>query len=59
MPLELNEGKERFDDYKGRLSFNSFKAAICYLINSRGIKDIYLPFYYCPSTIEAIKKTDM
>jgi hypothetical protein len=58
MPLELNEGKERFDDYEGRLSFNSFKAAICYLINSRGIKDIYLPYYYCPSTIEAIKKTN-
>ena len=58
LPLELNDGKEWFDRYDNKIAFNSFKSAISYLIKSRKINCVYLPYYYCPSTIDAIRKTD-
>ncbi len=58
LPLELNPGKEWFDGHKGNLRrFNSIKAAIVYAVCSIGMQEIYVPYYYCPSTTEAIKKT--
>lgn len=57
LPLELNKGKEWFDGFDNKIAFNSFKSAICYLISSRKFNCVYVPYYYCPSTIDAIKKT--
>lgn len=58
LPLELNDGKEYFDQYENLVTkFNSVKAAVVFLLNQLSVKQIYLPYYYCPSTIEAIRKT--
>ena len=58
LPLELNEGQEYFKDYSGCLRrYNSVKAALYYLIDSVPIKHIYIPYYYCPTTTQAIKNT--
>ena len=58
LPLELNPGKEYFEEYGKEFSrYNSFKAAINELLSKLGCKIIYIPYYYCPSTIMAIKKT--
>lgn len=58
LPLELNPGEEFFDDYESSLCrFNSVKAALDFLIKRLGLKRIYIPYYYCPSTTEAIRKT--
>lgn len=57
-PLELNPGREYFHQYEKCLSrFNSVKAALVYLLSRLHPKHIWLPYYYCPSTIEAIRKT--
>lgn len=58
LPLELNPGEEFFGSYENSLCrFNSVKAALDFLINRLGLKRIYIPYYYCPSTTEAIRKT--
>ena len=58
LPLELNPGKEYFASYEDKLCrFNSVKAALDNLIKCLGLKKIYIPFYYCPSTTEAIRRT--
>lgn len=57
LPLELNPGKEWFDGYQDNLRrFNSVKATIVHAICLTDIQEIYVPYYYCPSTTEAIKK---
>lgn len=56
LPLELNPGKEYFADYEQWLGrFNSVKAALDFLIGKLGLAKIYIPYYYCPSTTDAIK----
>lgn len=58
LPIELNPGKEYFYKYEDlTYRFNSVKAALCFLIRELGKSKILVPYYYCPSTIEAIKKT--
>ncbi len=58
LPLELNPGTEFFSRYEPYLKrFNCVKAALDYLIQKTGKENIYIPYYYCPSTSEAIKKT--
>lgn len=54
LPLELSKNAEWYFG-KNVLSFNSFKAAITYLLNSRRIDTVYLPYYYCPSIVKALK----
>lgn len=57
LPLELNRGTEYFSKYEDYLlRFNSVKASLDYLIAKIGLNRIYIPYYYCPSTIEAIRK---
>ena len=57
LPLELNEGEEYFVAYEKYLSrFNSVKASFDYLLKNIQVNKIYIPYYYCPSTTEAIKK---
>ena len=57
LPLELNPGKELFAKYEPMLMrFNTVKASINYLIMTIKVKRIYIPYYYCPSTIKAIKQ---
>lgn len=56
LPLELNPGEEYFAAYDDRLGrFNSVKAALDFLIRRLGLKKMHIPYYYCPSTIAAIK----
>lgn len=56
LPLELNPGKEYFADYEEWLGrFNSVKAALDFLIGRLGQVKIYIPYYYCPSTTDAIR----
>lgn len=58
LPLELNPGEEYFSQYEPYLKrFNSVKAGLDYLIRRIGKSHIYIPYYYCPSTTEAIKRT--
>lgn len=58
LPLELNPGNEYFTQYEPYLRrFNSAKAGIDYLIKRIGKKKIHIPYYYCPSTTDAIKRT--
>ena len=58
LPLELNPGKEYFEKYEEYLGrFNTVKTSIDVLIRKIGYKKIYIPYYYCPSTTEAIKRT--
>lgn len=58
LPLELNPGTEWFDRYKqNRRSFNTVKAGLDFLIRQLGIREISIPYYYCPSTTKAIKDT--
>jgi len=60
LPLELNPGTEMFAKYnENLLRFNSVKAAISCAINLIKPKKILLPLYYCPSTIESIKKENI
>lgn len=57
LPLELNQGEELFAKYeKTLLRFNSVKASLSYLLEKIDCIKIHIPYYYCPSTIEAIKK---
>ncbi len=57
LPLELNPGQELFAKYENfLLRFNSVKAALAYLLDRLQCRKIYIPYYYCPSTIEAIKR---
>ncbi|MCM1498453.1 MAG: hypothetical protein NC124_08295 [Clostridium sp.] len=56
LPLELNPGQELFARYeKFLLRFNSVKAALAYLLDKLPCRKIYIPYYYCPSTTDAIK----
>lgn len=56
LPLELNPGKEYFADYEQWLGrFNSVKAALSFLIGRLGQAKIYIPYYYCPSTTNAVR----
>lgn len=58
LPLELNPGKEYFADYEQWLCrFNSVKAVLYFLIRRLELAKIYIPYYYCPSTTDAIKNT--
>lgn len=58
LPLELNHGKELFEKYeKVMCRFNSVKASISYLLDKINCNKIYIPYYYCPSTSDAIKQT--
>ena len=57
LPLELNPGQEFFEKYEPHLlRFNSVKASLDYIIKKVLPKRIYVPYYYCPSTTEAIEK---
>ena len=57
LPFELNPGRELFAKYEPWLMrFNTAKASLHYLLSTIGIRKIYIPYYYCPSTTEAIKK---
>lgn len=57
LPFELNPGKESFAKYEPWLMrFNTVKASLYYLFRAIDIRRIYIPYYYCPSTTEAIKK---
>ena len=56
LPLELNKGKEWFADYEENLMrFNSVKASLAYVIDAIRVTKIQIPYYYCPSTTQAIK----
>lgn len=58
LPLELNPGREYFHDYEDHLArFNTVKAALVFLIDCIKPDRIYVPYYYCPTTTEAIRKT--
>lgn len=58
LPLELNPGTEWFDQYKQNCrAFNTVKAGLDCLIRELGIQEISIPYYYCPSTTQAIKNT--
>lgn len=58
LPLELNPGEEYFAQYEDYLfRFNSVKAALDALIRELDIEEIFIPYYYCPSTTEAIRET--
>jgi hypothetical protein len=58
LPLELNTGKEWFSKWEDHLSrYNSVKAALDDLIRNALFSCVYVPYYYCPSTIEAIRRT--
>lgn len=60
LPLELNQGRELLAKYeKMMLRFNSVKASLTYLIERIECRRIYVPYYYCPSTAEAIKKIEI
>ena len=60
LPLELNPGNEYFVDYSERMMrFNSFKAALCFLLNKVKCKKIWIPYYYCPTTINAIENCNI
>lgn len=57
LPLELNPGKEYFASYEDHLlRYNTVKAALHKVISDLKCKKIYIPYYYCPSTTEAIQK---
>lgn len=57
LPLELNSEEEYFAKYEPYLyRFNSVKAGLAFLIDSLCIRKLYIPYYYCPSTSDAIKK---
>ena len=57
LPLELNPGREMFSKYGSSVSrFNSVKAALDFAVNALKCKQIKIPYYYCPSTTEAIKR---
>lgn len=60
LPLELNQGQELFTRYENTLlRFNSVKASLSYLLDRMICKRIYIPYYYCPSTADVIKKAKM
>lgn len=60
LPLELNPGKEYFAEYAPYMHrFNSVKAALSFLIKHLSAEKIYIPYYYCPSTIAAIRDTGL
>lgn len=60
LPLELNPGQEFFAKYEEYLlRFNSVKASLDFIIKKINAKKIYIPYYYCPSTTQAIKDTEI
>lgn len=55
LPLELNNTGEMFGKHEPHVKrFNSVKAAFQYLTDNQVVKEMYIPYYYCPSTIDAI-----
>lgn len=57
LPLELNNNDELFAKYMPNvIRFNSIKASIHHVFKETRIRTAYLPYYYCPSTIEAIRQ---
>lgn len=60
LPLELNPGKEMFEEYEKYLCrFNSVKASFAYIIKNEKPSRVIIPCYYCPSTTEALKVLDI
>lgn len=60
LPLELNSGKEMFEQYNEHLKrFNSVKASLAYVIGIEKPTKVLIPYYYCPSTIEALQRIDV
>lgn len=58
LPLELNSGTEMFERYSKCLRrFNSVKASFRYIIEQEKPLKIMIPYYYCPSTTEALKQS--
>ena len=58
LPLELNSGTEMFERYSKYLKrFNSVKASFQYIIEQEKPLKIMIPYYYCPSTTEALKQS--
>ena len=58
LPLELNSGTEMFERYSKYLKrFNSVKASFQYIIEQEKTLKIMIPYYYCPSTTEALKQS--
>lgn len=58
LPLELNPGIERFAFWEKDLQrFNTVKAALDSVIRHLNCPLIRVPYYYCPSTLEAIRRT--
>ncbi len=58
LPLELNPGKEWFEAYQScMMRFNTVKASLFQALESMGVSRIYMPYYYCPTTIEAVKRS--
>lgn len=58
LPLELNNSGELFEKYEPYvMRFNSVKASLRHLIKTLRIKELFVPYYYCPSTTEAIRQT--
>lgn len=52
LPLELNKGKEYYQDDKCILRLNSGRSAIAVAMRQSGWKKLYIPFYMCLSVIE-------
>lgn len=60
LPLELNPGKEWFAAYQScMMRFNTVKASLFYALKGMGVSKIYMPYYYCPTTIEAVKRSNI
>lgn len=58
LPIELNPGKEWFEEYKQNCrTFNTVKAGLHFLLREQEIRSISIPYYYCPTTIMAIRNT--
>lgn len=56
LPLELNNGEEYFKEEHRLIRFNSIKSGITFAISKVRPKRVLVPFYYCPTTIEHIRK---
>lgn len=55
LPLELNSGREWFARYAPHVQrYNSVKAALLSLIHEQRIQRMFIPAYYCPSTISML-----
>ncbi len=57
LPLELNPGAEWFAKYERVARFNSVKAALDAILRAERIRRIFVPYFYCPSTLAAIRRS--